>query len=115
MTKKSERDSKYKQKLKTYHDARHRARRHKFNVGKAVLLKREQKRKGETPFEPHIYIITKIIGSTIQARRANDQKTVCRDASKFKLLRTDDFPTEDKERETSTIQVVPPTYSTVQK
>ena len=54
MTKKSERDSKYKQKLKTYHDARHRARQHKFNVGEAVLLKREQKRKGETPFEPHI-------------------------------------------------------------
>ena len=86
-----------------------------FNVGEAVLLKREQKRKGETSFEPHIYIITNIIGSTIQARRANDQKTVCRDASKFKLLRTDDFPTEDKERETTTIPVVPPTYQETQR
>ena len=57
-----------------------------------------------------------MIGSTIQARRANDPKTaVSRDASKFKLLSTDDFPTEDKERETTTIPVVPPTYQETQR
>lgn len=74
--------------MKSYQDRRHRAKKHKFKAGEAVLLKRDKKCKGDTPFEPYIYIATKVIGSTIHARRANDGKTVCRDASKFKLLRT---------------------------
>ena len=63
-------DSKYKEKLKYYHDRRHRAKKHKFKAGEAVLLKCDKKRKGDTPFEPYIYIATKVIGSTIHARRA---------------------------------------------
>ena len=61
---------------------------HKLRIGDAVVVKRERKRKAETPFEPHIYIITEIKSSTIHAKRLNDGKTFCRDASKFKLLRT---------------------------
>ena len=101
------RDSKYKEKLKSYHDRRHRAKKHKFKAGEAVLLKRDKKRKGDTPFEPYIYIATKVIGSTIHARRTSDGKTVCRDASKFKLLRTAYVPARDKK--TNPVRpVVPP-------
>lgn len=71
------RDSTYKEKLKSYHDRRHRPSEHKFKAGEAVLLKRHQKRKGDTPFEPYIYITTKVIRSTIHARRVGDGKTVC--------------------------------------
>ena len=103
------RDSKYKEKLKSYHDQRHRAKEHKFKAGEAVLLKRDKKRKGDTPFEPYIYIATKVIGSTIHARRVSDGKTVCRDASKFKLLRTTYIPARDKQRKPPTARpVVPP-------
>ena len=101
------RDSNYKEKLKSYHDRRHRAKKHKFKAGEAVLLKRDKKRKGDTPFEPYIYIATKVIGSTIHARRTSDGKTVCRDASKFKLLRTAYTPARVKK--TPTVRpVVPP-------
>lgn len=51
-------DSKYKEKLKSYHDQRYRAKKHKFKAGEAVHLKRNKKRKGDTPFEPYIYIAT---------------------------------------------------------
>ena len=106
----AKRDSKYKEKLKSYHDRRHRAKEHKFKVGEAVLLKREPKRKGDTPFEPYIYIATKVIGSTIHAWRVNDGKRVCRDASKFKPLRTTYIAARDKQRQTPTARpVVPPT------
>ena len=41
-------DSKYKEKLKSYHDRRHRAKKHKFKAGEAVPLKRDKKRTGDT-------------------------------------------------------------------
>ena len=103
------RDSKYKEKVKSYHDRRNRAKEHKFKVGEAVLLKRDKKRKGDTPFESYICIATKVIGSTIHARRVKDGKTVCRDASKFKPLRTTYIPARDQQRKTPTARpVVPP-------
>jgi len=82
---------------------------HTFKAGEAVLLKRDKKRKGNTPFEPYIFIATKVIGSTIHARRTSDGKTVCRDASKFKLLRTTYIPARDNQWKTPTVRpVVPP-------
>ena len=51
-------------------------------------MKRETKRKIETPYEPFIYIVTRVKGSTIHARRLKDGKTVCRDASRIKPLKT---------------------------
>ena len=88
-------DTRYKQQVKQYHDKRHKAKQHKLEVGNAVIVKREKKRKAETPFEPHIYIITGIKGSTIYARRLNDGKTTCRDASRFKRLKTATVNHED--------------------
>ena len=61
---------------------------HTIKCGDAVLIKREKKRKKHTPYEPYIYIVTSIKGSTIRARCVKDGKVKCRDASKVKLLRT---------------------------
>ena len=101
-------DSKCKEKLKSYHDRRHRAKEHKFKAGEAVLLKRDKKQKGDTPFEPYIYIAKKVIGSTIHTRRVSDGKTVCRDASKFKLLQTTYIPARVKQRKPPTARPVVP-------
>ena len=51
-------------------------------------MKRENKRKGQTPYEPYIYIVIHTKGSQITAKRIKDERTICRDASKFKPLRT---------------------------
>ncbi|CAB4011572.1 Hypothetical predicted protein [Paramuricea clavata] len=71
-----------------YHDKRHRVKTHTSKCGDAVLIKREKKRKKHTPYEPYIYVVTSIKGSTIRARRVMDGKVKCRDASKVKPLRT---------------------------
>lgn len=72
-------------------------------------MKCDKKHKGDTPFEPYIYMATKVIGSTIHALRVNDGKTVCQDASKFKPLRTTYIPAREKQRKTPTARpVVPP-------
>ena len=81
-------DKQYKCKIKQYHDKRHRARTHNITIGTAVVVKRDSKKKGQTPYEPHIYIVTHIKGSTIYARRLSDGKTTYRDASKIKPLKT---------------------------
>ena len=50
-------DSKYKEQVKKYHDKRRQTREHKIKIGDAVVVKREKKRKVETPYEPYIYIL----------------------------------------------------------
>jgi len=54
--KKSGNETANKEKVKSYHDRRHRAKEHKFNVKEAVLLKCDKKHEGDTPFERYIYI-----------------------------------------------------------
>ena len=71
-------DKQYKCRIKQYHDKRHRARTHIITIGTAVVVKRDSKKKGQTPYE----------GSTIYARRLSDGKTTYRDASKIKPLKT---------------------------
>ena len=80
-------DATYKQRCKVYHDKRHNAKKHTLKHGDAVVVRRENKRKGQTPYEPYIYIVTNIKGSRIIATRVKDERTICRDASKFKPLR----------------------------
>jgi transposase InsO family protein len=80
--------SNYKSKCKEYHDKRHKTKTHKLKPGDAVLVKRENKRKGQTPYEPYVYVVTEIKGSQINAKRIKDERKICRDASKFKPLRT---------------------------
>ena len=58
-----ENDSKYKSKCKEYHDKRHKTKTHKLKpAGDSVLVKRENQRKGQTPYEPYIYVVTDIKG-----------------------------------------------------
>ena len=80
-------DRSYKEKCKEYHDKRHNTKEHTLRIGDAVVVKRENKCKAQRPYEPYIYIITYIKGSEIQAKRIKDERTICRDASKFKPLR----------------------------
>lgn len=80
-------DRSYKEKCKEYHAKRHNAKKHTLKIGNAVVVKRENKRKAQTPYEPYIYIITYIKGSQIEAKRIKDEKSICRHASKFKPLR----------------------------
>ena len=70
-------DRSYKEKCKEYHDKRHNTKKHTLKIGDAVVVKRENKRKAQTPYEPYIYIITYIKGSQIEAKRIKDEKTIC--------------------------------------
>ena len=109
-----EMDASYKKKVKQYHDTRHNSKRHKFQIGNAVVVKREKKRKTETIYEPYIYIITDIKGSTIFARRISDGKTICRDSSRVKRLNGRNDKDEEEEK-TEVLKrgesQVPPSFS----
>ena len=67
-------DKTYKQKRKRYHDKRHRVRIHTIKCGDAVLIKKEKKRKKYTHYEPYVYIVTSIKGSTVWGRSVKDGK-----------------------------------------
>ena len=79
-------DSAYKQRCKGYHDKRHNTR--ERNLKAAVVVKREHRRKAQTPYEPYVYIVTQTKGSKIEAKRIKDGRAICRDASRFKPLKT---------------------------
>ena len=81
---------------------------HGIKCGDAVVIKRERKRKESPLYEPYVYIVTKVRGSTIYARCVNDGRIKCRDASKVTLLRTKQLSVSIEEP-VSTI-VLPTTY-----
>ena len=60
-------------------------REHNYVVGDYVLLKQMKRHKWSSAYEPSFYIIFKIQGSSIGARRLSDGRTIYRDASYFKL------------------------------
>ena len=82
-----ERDRQYKEKLKRNAENRN-TKEHTFKVNNYVLLKKEKKNKWSTAFEPAFYIIYKIEGSAVSARRVTDGREISRDASEFKLANT---------------------------
>ena len=65
--------------------------------------------KWSTPYEPVLYVVCSIRGSQITARRVTNGRTVCRDASQFKLanavINTTNEP--EKSKKVQTPQVVP--------
>ena len=77
-------DKKYKKTMKERRENRN-TRESKLILGDYVLVKQMKKNKLTTPYEPIFYIVTDINGSQITARRATDDRIVCRDASHFKL------------------------------
>ena len=59
---------------------------HNFITGDHVLLKQKKTNKWSTVYEPAFYIITRVDGSNIAARRIKDGRQVYRDASQYKLV-----------------------------
>ena len=80
-------DSVYKQKLKQSAENRNN-KEHNFIIGDYVLLKQKKQNKWSTAYEPVFYVIFKVTGSTVAARRVTDGREVHRDASQFKLANT---------------------------
>ena len=79
------RDKEYKQKWDYQH--RHlKVEKHQFKIGDRVLLKKRKQNKWSPAFEKESYNIIEISGSTIEAKRKSDGRTMQRDASKFKLF-----------------------------
>ena len=78
-------------------------------LGDYVVVKQPRKNKWSTLYEPVFYVVCSILGSQITARRVTDGRTVCRDASQFKLanavINTTDEP--EKNEEVQTPQAVP--------
>ncbi|XP_064622360.1 uncharacterized protein LOC135484656 [Lineus longissimus] len=80
----AETDRAYKEKIQRQSTNRN-TRRHSFVVGDYVLVKQPKRNKWSTAYEPAFYIIFRIDGSSIAARRTPDGKEIYRDSSHFKL------------------------------
>lgn len=97
------RDAEYKQKMKQQREGR-KTRENNLLLGDYVLVKQPKKNKWSTPYEPVFYVVCSIRGSQITARRVTDGRTVCRDASQFKLanavINTTDEPKKNEEAQT---------------
>lgn len=83
-----ERDRLYKFKLKNNTEDKT-TRLHTFVVGDHVLLKQKKINEWTTPYEPEIYIVYKVRGSSVWARRKVEGKEVCRDSTYFKHVHVD--------------------------
>ncbi|KAK3732681.1 hypothetical protein QZH41_000846 [Actinostola sp. cb2023] len=80
-------DARYKQKMKVQRESS-RTKEKRLLLGDYVLVIQEKKNKWSTPYEPIFYTVCEVQGSRITARRTTDGRTVCRDASHFKLVNT---------------------------
>ena len=97
------RDAEYKQKMKQQREGR-KTRENNLLLGDYMLVKQPRKNKWSTPYEPVFYVVCNIHGSQITARRVTDGRTVCRDASQFKLanavVNSSDEPEKSEEAQT---------------
>ena len=102
------RDAKYKQKMKQKREGR-KTRESNLLLGDYVLVKQPRKNKWSTPYEPVFYVVCRISGSQVTARRVTDGQTVCWYASQFKLANAVINKTDEpqKNEEVQTPQVVP--------
>ena len=80
----NERDRLYKEKIKQNAENKN-TKEHNFNIGDQVFVEQAKRNKWSAPYEQDIYIIYRIDGSTVSARRKRDGKEVSRDYSKFRL------------------------------
>ena len=70
------RDTTEKQEMKVYAESRRNAKPRHFRVGDPVLVKQKKSNKLSTPFNPKPYVITKVKGSMIIAKRISDGKNI---------------------------------------
>lgn len=80
----NERDKQYKERMKQNAENKN-TKENNFRVGDYVFLEQAKRNKWTSPYEHDIYIIYKIDGSTISARRKRDGREVSRDSSHFRL------------------------------
>ena len=92
-----QRDAEYRQKTKQQREGR-KTRENNLLLGDNVFLKQPRKNKWSTPHEPVFYVVCFIRGSQITARRVRDGRTVCPDASQFKLTNTVINTTDEPEK-----------------
>ena len=78
-------DDQYKAKMKQKREGRN-TRETQLILGDYVLVKQSKTNKWSTPYEPVFYTVINIQGSQVTARRVTDGRTVCRDASHFKIV-----------------------------
>ncbi|MEW8544356.1 MAG: hypothetical protein AB2693_12550 [Candidatus Thiodiazotropha sp.] len=77
------RDREYKMKIKENAENKN-TKSHSFAVGDFVLVKQDKTNKWTPPYEPIPYIVYKVRGSSVWARRTTDGREVCRDSTFFK-------------------------------
>ena len=80
-------DEKSKRIMKTYADKQRNVKPHGFQIGDTVLVKQQKNNKLTTPYSDKPYIIIKIKGSMITAKRIEDEKTITRNSSHFKTIK----------------------------
>ena len=86
----SEKDRQYKERVKQNAENKN-TKEHNFKVDDHVLLRQQKENKWSTFYEPDIYRVYKIEGSTIIARRTRDGKEVRRDSTHFKITDSQTF------------------------
>jgi hypothetical protein len=89
-----DRDSLSKTKNKIYADKKRRAQRNNLKLGDRVLLKREQRHKFETAFDPTPGIIIAMKGSMLTIKHKG--KEITRDVSKLRYVHGDQEPVQTK-------------------
>ena len=89
-----DRDSLSKTKNKIYADKKRRAQPNNLKLGDRVLLKREQRNKFETAFDPTPGIIIAMKGSMLTIKHKG--KEITRDVSKFRYVHGDQEPVQTK-------------------
>ena len=81
----TKRDREYKKKWNDQ-QRRPKCKEQHFKIGDKVLLKKRKINKWSTSHEKEFYEIIEIHGSTVEARRRSDGRTIERDASKFRFF-----------------------------
>ena len=87
-----ERNSQCKKKHKEYHEKRHKRTTHTVTPGNAGIVICENKRKGQTLYEPYIYVVIETKGSQITAKEIKDGRTILWNATKFNMVKTNPPP-----------------------
>ena len=78
-------DNGYKMKIKGNAENKN-SKSHNLTIGDHVLLEQNKRNKWTTPYEPIRYVIYKVKGASIRARRVTDGREVCRNSTCFKYV-----------------------------
>ena len=85
-----DRDQRYKEKIKEYHDRKKHVKEHSIAIGDMLLLRNKKKGKQIPFWEAEMYCCTRVKGATITATRLMDGRTITRDSSDWKQLRREE-------------------------